>query len=85
MCGVRLMTAIGRVGSAAAVDRRCPLRQALGHARSGAVEGTDLEKANAFREVFRGLERRIRMFNALPIKSLGRLSLTHQIREIGRS
>jgi arsenate reductase len=50
-----------------------------------AVEGSDLDKANAFRETFRALERRIGLFQALPISSLDRLSLTHKVREIGKS
>jgi protein-tyrosine-phosphatase len=50
-----------------------------------AVEGTDLDKANAFRETFRALERRISLFQALPIASLDRLSLTNEVREIGKS
>jgi protein-tyrosine-phosphatase len=50
-----------------------------------AVEGTDLDKANAFRETFRALERRIGLFQALPIASLDRLSLTNKVREIGKS
>ena len=50
-----------------------------------AVEGSELEKANAFRDTFRGLERRARMFAALPIASLDRLSLTSKVREIGEA
>ena len=50
-----------------------------------AVQGTDFDKATAFRETFNGLERRIRMFTSLPIASLDRLSLTTKIREIGRA
>jgi hypothetical protein len=50
-----------------------------------AVQGTELEIANAFRETFRGLERRIQMFTSLPIASLDRLSLNEKIREIGRN
>ena len=49
-----------------------------------AVEGTDLEKANAFRETFRALERRIALFTALPFSSLDHLSLTNQVRDIGK-
>jgi len=48
-----------------------------------AVEGSDLDKATAFRETFRALERRIGLFLSLPISSLDRLSLTHKLREIG--
>lgn len=50
-----------------------------------AVEGPDLDKANAFRETFRALERRISLFTALPLSSLDRMSLTNKIREIGKS
>jgi protein-tyrosine-phosphatase len=50
-----------------------------------AVEGTDLEKANAFRETFRALERRVSLFMALPIGSLDRMSLLNKVREIGKS
>lgn len=50
-----------------------------------AVAGTDIEKAAAFRDTFRGLERRIQLFTALPLASLDRLSLLNRLREIGRS
>ncbi len=50
-----------------------------------AVEGTDAQKVEAFREAFRTLERRIGVFCALPIASLDRLSLTNRLHEIGRS
>ncbi len=48
-----------------------------------AVEGTEQEKMQAFRDVFRALERRIGLFLSLPLESLDRLSLLHKIREIG--
>ena len=62
-----------------------PMTAHWGMPDPAAVEGTDLEKATAFRETFRGLERRINLFTALPIRSLDRLSLTNKIREIGKS
>ena len=49
-----------------------------------AVQGTDRDKAEAFREVFRALERRITLFLALPFESLDRLSLLAKVREIGK-
>jgi len=49
-----------------------------------AVEGSEAEKTNAFREAFRMLERRIKLFLALPIASLDRLSLTRRLDEIGQ-
>ena len=47
------------------------------------VEGT-IERAQAFREAFRVLERRIDLFMALPISTLDRLALHQQVREIGK-
>lgn len=49
-----------------------------------AVQGTDVEQAQAFRDTFRALERRIQMFTSLPIAALDRLALTEKIREIGK-
>ncbi len=50
-----------------------------------AVQGSDLEKTQAFRDAFRVLERRIDLFTSLPLASLDRLALTNRLREIGRS
>ncbi len=61
-----------------------PMTAHWGMPDPAAVEGAELDKSNAFRETFRGLERRIQMFTALPIASLDRLSLTNAIRDIGR-
>jgi arsenate reductase len=49
------------------------------------VEGTDIQKTDAFRDAFRVLERRIALFTSLPIASLDRLTLTAKVREIGRN
>ena len=62
-----------------------PMTAHWGMPDPAAVTGTELEIATAFRDTFRGLERRIQMFTALPIASLDRLSLTSKIREIGKS
>jgi protein-tyrosine-phosphatase len=48
-----------------------------------AVQGSDVDKAEAFRAAFRTLERRISLFASLPIASLDRLSLTNKVRDIG--
>jgi arsenate reductase len=47
------------------------------------VEGV-IERAQAFREAFRVLERRIDLFMALPISTLDRLALHQQVRDIGQ-
>ena len=62
-----------------------PMTAHWGQPDPAAVEGTDLDKTNAFREAFRMLERRIDMFTSLPIASLDQLSLGRRVREIGRS
>jgi arsenate reductase (thioredoxin) len=62
-----------------------PMTARWGQPDPAVEEGTDLDKTNAFREAFRVLERRIEMFTSLPIASLDRLSLGHEVREIGKS
>lgn len=62
-----------------------PMTAHWGMPDPAAVEGSEVDKANAFRDTFRGMERRIQLFTALPLASLDRLSLTNKLREIGRS
>jgi arsenate reductase (thioredoxin) len=50
-----------------------------------AVQGSELDQTNAFRDAFRMLERRIALFTSLPMASLDRLALGTKVREIGRS
>jgi arsenate reductase len=49
-----------------------------------AAESSDVDQAHAFRETFRGLENRLKLFVALPIASLDRMSLARQVESIGR-
>jgi len=49
-----------------------------------AVEGSDVDKALAFRQAFNALEHRIKAFVSLPIASLDRLRLQQRLDEIGR-
>lgn len=50
-----------------------------------AVEGTELEKTNAFREAFTTLQRRIELFTSLPFTSLDRMAIRDRVREIGKA
>ncbi len=50
-----------------------------------AVEGSDVEKANAFRAAFNALEHRIKAFTSLPVASLDRIRLKAALDDIGRS
>ncbi len=50
-----------------------------------AVEGTDVEKSLAFREAFRSLETRIKLFLSLPLASIDRMRLKERLDTIGRT
>jgi arsenate reductase (thioredoxin) len=50
-----------------------------------AVEGTELQRREAFRKAFRALESRIRVFTSLPIASLDRLALKQRVTDIGQA
>ena len=49
-----------------------------------AVEGSDADKWLAFREAFRQLESRIKLFVSLPLQTLDRVKLQQRVREIGK-
>jgi arsenate reductase len=50
-----------------------------------AAEGSDAEIAVAFSDAYRMLERRIRLFLALPIDKLDRIVLSKRLKDIGAS
>jgi arsenate reductase len=60
-----------------------PITAHWGQADPAAVEGTDIDKVNAFRDAFRMLERRIDLFLALPMATLDRLALGSRVNQIG--
>jgi arsenate reductase len=62
-----------------------PMTAHWGVADPAAVEGSDTVKWLAFRQAFRELESRIKIFTSLPIKSLDRVKLQDRLREIGQS
>jgi arsenate reductase len=49
-----------------------------------AAEGSELQQRQAFREAFRQLENRIKIFTALPVATLDRMSLKRKLDEIGK-
>jgi arsenate reductase len=49
-----------------------------------AIEGSPVAQWAAFREAFRALEHRIKLFVSLPLATLDRLSLVRQVDAIGR-
>ena len=50
-----------------------------------AVEGSDTDKWVAFRETFRILDNRIKIFTSLPLASLGRIKLQERLNSIGKT
>lgn len=62
-----------------------PVTAHWGQADPAAVEGTELDRTNAFRDAFRMLERRILLFSNLPIASLDQMAIGTRVREIGKS
>ena len=49
-----------------------------------AVEGSETERRNAFRDAFRALENRIKLFTALPLDKLDRMAIKREVDDIGR-
>jgi arsenate reductase len=62
-----------------------PITAHWGITDPAAAEGTDAEKAFAFRKAFRELETRIKLLMSLPIDSLDRMALHARLRDIGKS
>jgi arsenate reductase len=62
-----------------------PVTAHWGQPDPAAVEGTELEKADAFREALRTLGRRIDLFLSLPLATLDRLALGNKVRDIGQA
>jgi protein-tyrosine-phosphatase len=61
-----------------------PLTAHWGIPDPAAVEGSDVDKALAFRNALKQLETRIRLFTQLPIASLDQMTLREKLRAIGQ-
>jgi len=72
-------------GEACPVWPGTPITAHWGVPDPAAVEGSELERRTAFRQAFRVLETRIRLFLSLPLESLDRLRITEHMDAIGRS
>jgi len=60
-----------------------PLTAHWGVPDAAQVTGSDAERMHAFREAYRILENRIKLFASLPIGKLDRLTRARRVREIG--
>ena len=61
-----------------------PMTAHWGISDPAAVEGTNTQKSIAFREAFKVLENRIKIFTSLPIASLERVKLQAHVDAIGK-
>jgi arsenate reductase len=75
----------GAAGEACPVWPGQPMTAHWGVPDPAAVEGSEADQWIAFRETFRALEHRIRIFTSLPIASLDRIRLQREIDAIGRA
>jgi len=62
-----------------------PMTAHWGIADPAAVEGSEAEKAFAFRRALKELETRVKLFTSLPIDSLDAMTLQAKLRQIGKS
>jgi len=62
-----------------------PMSAHWGVADPAAAEGSETDRWLAFRQAFRELEARIKVFTSLPISSLDRVKLQARLREIGNT
>jgi protein-tyrosine-phosphatase len=62
-----------------------PMKAHWGIPDPAAVEGSDTQKWAAFREAFRALENRIKLFVSLPLASIDRMNLKEQVDAIGKT
>jgi protein-tyrosine-phosphatase len=61
-----------------------PMTAHWGIADPAAVDGSDADKAFAFRKALKELETRIKLFTELPIASLDQMTLCEKLRAIGQ-
>lgn len=61
-----------------------PITAQWGLPDPAAVQGSDMERAQAYRDTLRALENRIKVFVVLPFDSLDRLALERRTAAIGR-
>jgi arsenate reductase len=61
-----------------------PMTAHWGVADPAAVDGSELEKIQAFRNAFRLLEKRIKVFVSLPVQLLDKIKLKQEVDQIGK-
>ena len=72
-------------GEACPVWPGVPVTAHWGIPDPAAVEGTEIEKKTAFRQAFKAMDRRIKLFLSLPIASIDQLRIKDQMDAIGKT
>jgi arsenate reductase len=62
-----------------------PITAPWGVPDPAAVEGTEAQRVQAFRDAYRQLEARLKLFVALPIEKLERMAVKHGVDQIGHT
>jgi len=62
-----------------------PVTAHWGISDPAAVEGTEMERKFAFRQAFKAMETRIKLFLSLPIHSIDQMRLKERLDEIGKT
>ena len=62
-----------------------PMNAHWGIPDPAAVEGTDVEKKFAFRQAFKAMETRIKLFLSLPLSSIDQMRLKERMDDIGKT
>jgi arsenate reductase len=62
-----------------------PITAHWGMPDPAAVQGSEIDRAHAYRDTFRALENRIKIFVALPFEALDRLALQRRTAAIGQT
>jgi arsenate reductase len=62
-----------------------PMTDHWGIPDPAAVEGTEVERKFAFRQAFKSLETRIKLFLSLPLRSIDQMRLQERMNEIGKT
>jgi len=72
-------------GEACPVWPGVPITAHWGIPDPAAVEGTEIEKKTAFRQAFKAMDRRIKLFLSLPISSIDQLRIKERMDAIGET
>ena len=83
--GRRTRDIVAHLGTTSSGVFAQPLTAHWGIPDPAAVEGTEVERKFAFRQAFKAMETRIKLFLSLPIASIDKMRLQERMNAIGRT